>query len=161
MADTKQRSRPLDAPLQHQLVLEIYVSCPKSSMSFYKSLGFAVDWYVPNIFAQVSWEHSILFLKPKDNLPMNASTTKEHRASNIRIMVSNVDLKYEECKQLGCVIEQELGDRKFILRDFIVKDPDGFGVRFGSYLPGSGPEERAEGPHAAGIVSKGTVIEVI
>lgn len=75
-----------------------------------------------------------MFLKPKDNLPMHASTTEEHGAGNIRIMVSNVDLKCEECKQLGYVIEQEIGDRKFILRDFIIKGLNGFGVGFGSYF---------------------------
>jgi len=128
-------------------------------MPFYKSLGFAVDWYVPGIFAQVSWEHCVLFLKQKDNMPKYAPTTEGHGAGNVRIMVHDVDLKYEECKQLGYVVEQELGDRKFIVRDFIVKDPDGFGVRFGSYLPVSGPEEQAEGPDAAGIVRKGTVAE--
>jgi len=49
-------------------------------------------------------------------------------------MVRDVDVKYVECLKLGCRVEQEIGDRKFVFRDFVVRDPDGWGVRFRSFL---------------------------
>jgi hypothetical protein len=61
-------------------------------------------------------------------------------------MIPNVDEKYEECKRLGYQIQQEIRDRRYVLRDFIVLHRDGFGVRFGSYLKGRGRKEQINGP---------------
>jgi len=140
------------APAQHQLVLEIYVSSLDRSISFYSSVGFRTDWIVPDVFAQLSWDTNILFLKVKDDLqPGRAGLQDHHGPGNIRIMIPDVDAKYEECKRLGSFVEQEIADRKFVLRDFIVRDPDGFGVRFGTFLPGRGRKEQTEGPDAEGV----------
>jgi hypothetical protein len=57
-------------------------------------------------------------------------------------MVEDVDQMYKKCTHLGYRISQDIGDRKFVLRDFIVSDPDGFGLRFGSFLPDRGREEQ-------------------
>ena len=141
------------SPAEHQLVLEIYVSSLERSTSFYESLGFQVDWSVPDVFAQVSWDRSILFLKVKDT---GATSSPAGGSGNVRIMVPDVDEKYEQCKKLGCIVEQEIGDRKFVLRDFIIKDPDGFGVRFGTFLPGRGRKEQVDGPVAEGVVRHGS-----
>ncbi len=62
--------------------------------------------------------------------------------------------KYAECLKLGCRAEQGIGDRKFVLRDFVVRDPDGWGVRFGSFLEGRGRKEQ-EGPDDEIVVKGG------
>lgn len=126
----------------HQLVLEIYVTSIERSVDFYKSLGFNLDWKYPSLFGQLSWEQCLLFVKQSKEGETNRTGTP----GNIRIMVPDVDGKYEECKRLGYTIQQEIGDRKYVLRDFIVMDPDGFGVRFGSYLKGRGRKEQLNGP---------------
>ena len=99
------------------------------------------------------WDKSLLFLKFKDHPNDNdndsfstSATLPAPGSGNLRVMVPDVDAKYEECKQLGCEIQQEIGDRKFVLRDFVVNDPDGFGVRFGSFLEGRGKREQERGP---------------
>lgn len=128
-------------PVQYQLVLEIYVSSLEKSIQFYTSLGFSLDWQVPDIFAQISWDTCLVFLKVK-------TSDKEAFSApgNIRIMVPDVDAKYEECcEKLGCQVVQKLGDRKFVVRDFIISDPDGFEVRFGSFLMTRGRIEQ-QGP---------------
>jgi hypothetical protein len=43
--------------------------------------------------------------------------------------VSEVDLSP------GLAVEQPIADRSYGLRDFRVRDPDGFGFRFASWLP--------------------------
>lgn len=134
-------STPYAAP-GHQLVLEIYVASLKRSIDFYQSLGFHLDWSLPPIFGQLSWENCLLFVKEKEDAEKNWKLSQ----GNIRIMIPDVDEKYEECKRLGYTIQQEIGDRKYVLRDFIVLDPDGFGVRFGSYLAGRGRKEQTNGP---------------
>lgn len=70
-------------------------------------------------------------------------------------MVHDVDAQYRKCtEELKCEVIQELGDRKFVLRDFIVRDPDGFGVRFGSFLVGRGRIEQ-QGPDDEIVIKAG------
>ena len=140
-------------PPQHQLVFEIYAASFNTSIRFYTALGFETDWKVPGVLAQLSWDGSILLLRAKDKVPGLAEDTN-HGAGNIRIMLPDVDAKYEQCKKLGHYIEQEIGDRQRVLRDFTVRDPDGIGVRFGTFLPGRGRKEQSEGPDAEGVVRK-------
>ena len=137
----------LYSPAQYQLVLEIYVASLERSIAFYTSLGFDLDWRVPDIFAQVSWDGSLLFLKAKVSSTAPGNQPERPGSGNIRIMLPDVDKMCEKCRHLGYKIQQEIGDRKYVLRDFIVMDPDGFGVRFGSFLEGRGRLEQARGPN--------------
>ena len=41
-----------------------------------------------------------------------------------------------ERSELAVEIVVPIGDRNYGLRDFMVRDPDGFGVRFASFLQG-------------------------
>jgi catechol 2,3-dioxygenase-like lactoylglutathione lyase family enzyme len=128
------------APLTQQLVLEIYCTSLSRSIDFYTSLGFHLNWRVPDYFAQVAWQDGcLLFLKTKQK---NGQPSSHSSAGNLRVMVENVDALYQKCVQLGYDIVQDIGDRKFVLRDFIISDPDGFGLRFGSFLPDTGREEQ-------------------
>jgi uncharacterized glyoxalase superfamily protein PhnB len=54
--------------------------------------------------------------------------------TNIRIMVPNVDEYWKLVKEMGAQIIIPVADRYYGLRDFIVSDPDGFGVRFATFL---------------------------
>jgi uncharacterized glyoxalase superfamily protein PhnB len=51
---------------------------------------------------------------------------------HIRIVVDDVDAVYERAKERGVAIAQEIGDRDYGLRDFILLDPHGFRLRFAS-----------------------------
>lgn len=56
--------------------------------------------------------------------------------ANIRIMVPNVDEYWNLSNEIGARVVLPIGDRYYGLRDFIIADPDGFGVRFASNLSG-------------------------
>ena len=114
----------------NQLVVEIYVASLERSIDFYKSLGFNLNRSDPGDFAVLSWEQSLLFLKVDNYEGKNSAISP----ANVRVMVSNVDEKYETCKRLGYTIQNEIDDKDYGLRDFIVLDPDGFGISFGKYL---------------------------
>jgi uncharacterized glyoxalase superfamily protein PhnB len=45
-------------------------------------------------------------------------------------MVPNVDDYWKLAKEMGAKIVIPIADRYYGLRDFIISDPDGFGVRF-------------------------------
>jgi uncharacterized glyoxalase superfamily protein PhnB len=53
---------------------------------------------------------------------------------DIRVMVDDVDALYTRARAAGLPIMHELGDRDYGLRDFIVRDPNGFRLRFASPL---------------------------
>ena len=63
-----------------------------------------------------------------DNLRM--SKPPKFPLANIRIMVPNVDDYWKLAKEMGAKIVIPIADRYYGLRDFIISDPDGFGVRF-------------------------------
>jgi hypothetical protein len=50
--------------------------------------------------------------------------------ANIRIMVPNVDDYWKLVKEMRAKIVIPIADRYHGLRDFMISDPDGFGVRF-------------------------------
>jgi uncharacterized glyoxalase superfamily protein PhnB len=58
--------------------------------------------------------------------------------ANIRIMVPNVDDYWKLVKEMGAQIVIPIADRYYGLRDFIISDPDGFGVRFATPSSQSG-----------------------
>ena len=49
-------------------------------------------------------------------------------------MVPNVDDYWKLVKEMGAQIVIPIADRYYGLRDFIISDPDGFGVRFATCL---------------------------
>jgi catechol 2,3-dioxygenase-like lactoylglutathione lyase family enzyme len=55
-------------------------------------------------------------------------------AVDIRIMVPDVDAMRARCLENGVDIVHDIGDRFYGLRDFIIRDPSGFRIRFASPL---------------------------
>lgn len=53
---------------------------------------------------------------------------------HVRIVVDDVDAVYARAKERGVPIVNEIGDRDYGLRDFILRDPHGFHLRFASPL---------------------------
>jgi hypothetical protein len=56
-------------------------------------------------------------------VPISASSSRD------------VDRLWTIAQSLGLAVEQPTADRSYGLRDFTVRDPDGFGLRFASWLP--------------------------
>jgi len=53
---------------------------------------------------------------------------------DIRVMVPDVDAVYERVRAAEQKVLHEIADRDYGLRDFIVRDPNGFRLRFASPL---------------------------
>ncbi|MBS1773694.1 MAG: VOC family protein [Bacteroidetes bacterium] len=111
-----------------QLVNELFVSNLNNSLQFYNSLGFTTQ-RADDHFAVLRWEDSLLFLDERqiENRP-------PHAGMNIRIIVPDVDNYWNQTQQMGYTVFQPISDKYYGLRDFTILDPDGFGVRFGSYI---------------------------
>ena len=67
---------------------------------------------------------------------MGGSTDNGARGAfiDIRIMVPDVDSYYQRCLDAGLEIVHPIADRPYGLRDFIVRDLNGFRLRFASVL---------------------------
>jgi catechol 2,3-dioxygenase-like lactoylglutathione lyase family enzyme len=121
-------------------VTEIVVKDIERSTRFYRQLGFRVCRDAGD-FVELSWEDHLLFIAELSvyHEVTSDDTTKLLQPSkfpltNIRIMVPNVDEYWKLVKEMGAQIIIPVADRYYGLRDFIVSDPDGFGVRFATFL---------------------------
>jgi len=114
-------------PSTEQLVYELEVADIVEAIRFYEQLGFAKIRSEPQ-FAELSWEGHLLFLAADSEL--TGRTGRGH----LRIMVPDVDARYQRVQQLGARIVVPIRDTSYGLRDFIFADPDGNLLRFGTYL---------------------------
>jgi catechol 2,3-dioxygenase-like lactoylglutathione lyase family enzyme len=122
-----------------QLVAEIVVRDAQRSADFYRRLGFET-LRNDGDFVIMAWEGHHLFLGA---LAAFHNHEVDHVAlppppafpvAYIRVMVPNVDDYWRLANEMGAPVAVPIGDRYYGLRDFIIIDPDGFGVRFASWL---------------------------
>jgi catechol 2,3-dioxygenase-like lactoylglutathione lyase family enzyme len=124
-----------------QLVTEIVVTDVSRSVNFYRSLGFEVSREADN-FVELTWEDHLIFLAtPAAFVDAEAAVVPprpQFPLANVRVMVPDVDRYWRTANDLSMEIVVPIGDRYYGLRDFMIRDPDGFGVRFASELSGGG-----------------------
>jgi len=128
-------SNYVDATLQ--LVTEILVRDIKASTEFYRRLGFDLARDGGD-FVELSWEGSFLYLAEgsawHDVDGVAAAAPPPFPPANVRVMVPDVDRLWELANEMGVTVVVPIDDRYYGLRDFMIADPDGFGVRFASLL---------------------------
>jgi catechol 2,3-dioxygenase-like lactoylglutathione lyase family enzyme len=118
-----------------QLVTEIVVRDIRRSTKFYCELGFKVLRDSEN-FVELTWEDHQLYIAKLSAYheitidDIELPEPSKFPLANIRIMVPNVDDYWKLAKEIGAKIVIPVADRYYGLRDFLISDPDGFGVRF-------------------------------
>ncbi len=117
------------APPSVQLVNEVFVNNLKKSQAFYEQFGF-VTKFTEKTFVELEFAGRKYFLSERKGPPA------ARPAANIRIAVPDVDRYWALAKKSGAKIVTPIGDRVWGERDFLMTDPDGFGLRFASLLPG-------------------------
>ena len=113
---------------QAQGVVEIVGPDLDALLGFYMSLGFELERRSGD-FAVVHWQGTRLFLAGNPDAPVTDCWR------SLRIMVDDVDAQWDEAKRLRLEINNPIGDRSYGLRDFVIKDPAGFGLRFAQVIP--------------------------
>ena len=120
-----------------QLVTEIVVRDMKRSSGFYRALGFAL-LRDGGDFMELTWEDHRLYLAElsafRDVNDVSAPARPAFPVANVRVMVPNVDDYWRLANEIGAPVIVPIADRYYGLRDFVIADPDGFGVRFASLL---------------------------
>ena len=121
--------------IEQQLVTEIVVRDIQRSTRFYRQLGFKVLRDAGD-FVELTWEDHQLYIAELSAYheigsdDMKLPDPPKFPMANIRVMVPNVDHYWKLAKEMGAQIVILIADRYYGLRDFIISDPDGFGVRF-------------------------------
>jgi catechol 2,3-dioxygenase-like lactoylglutathione lyase family enzyme len=120
-----------------QLVTEILVRDIGRSVDFYRRLGFEL-LRDGGDFVELTWERHRLFLaEPSAFHGVDAAALPVAPAfplANVRVMVPDVDRHWTLARESGADVVVPIDDRYYGLRDFTIRDPDGFGVRFASLL---------------------------
>lgn len=113
--------------LTAQLAVEVVVPDLPAAVAFYRSLGFELERETPT-FVTLRWEQSFLFLAS------NSGAVTGPRWTNVRVIVPDVDALWTHAHRLGLQVINAIGDRPYGLRDFTLRDPAGFEVRFAQVL---------------------------
>ncbi len=114
-----------------QLVTEIFTRDTRRSVEFYCKLGFEL-LREDDGFVELGWEGHRLFLSDELKYKMTAATGLPQ--GNVRVMVPNVDAYWTLSREMGAQVLSPITDQSYGLRDFTIADPDGFGIRFGTWL---------------------------
>jgi uncharacterized glyoxalase superfamily protein PhnB len=124
---------PTVPPPSAQLVAEFTVRDLARSRAFYEALGFRVA-HEEKTFLELQWidGHKLFLSQAKAPGPVAA---KGQPSVNIRIGVAKADDYWNKAQEIKAAIVTPIGDRFYGERDFLITDPDGFGLRFASLLP--------------------------
>jgi catechol 2,3-dioxygenase-like lactoylglutathione lyase family enzyme len=118
-----------DSELEAQGVVEVVVPDLRAALTFYLRLGFLIDRETPG-FVTLRWDNMFLFVAENRDAPT------AQRWTNVRIIVPSADVVWQRVNQLGLPVGNPIADRPYGLRDFTVKDPAGFEIRFAEVLRG-------------------------
>ena len=117
---------------------ELFVPDVEAAVEFYtNTLGFQRHRVEPTFGIVGLGDAIVMFADQRMYGTMGGSAgspTQRGAFVDIRIMVEDVDAAYKRCKGAGLEIVHDIGDRPYGLRDFIVKDLNGFRLRFASVL---------------------------
>ena len=98
-----------------------------ASLLFYEAIGFRTERRT-GPFAVMNGFGMRVFLAE------DPSAMTGQRWTNIRIVVPDVDVIWECVAELGLPIVHSIADRPYGLRDFVVRDPSGFEIRFAQVI---------------------------
>src|SRR6185295_9994049 len=97
------------------------------------NLGFT--WGDPPTFAGVNLGKVQMFLR---------KGTPDPKGCSVYFLVGDADQLHEFHRANGVDVAQEIGDREYGIRDYVVRDPHGYLLSFGHHLFTAGPPIRIE-----------------
>ena len=90
----------------------------------------AFTWGDPPTFAGVKLDKVEVFLQ---------KGTPDPKGSSVYFLVGDADQLYEFHRANGVEVAQEIGDREYAIRDYVVRDLNGYYLSFGHHLFNAGP----------------------
>ena len=117
------------APTENEAqgVVEIVGPDLDALLGFYLAIGFELERRTGD-FAVVHWQGTRLFLAGNPDAPVSECWR------SLRILVADVNAMWDKANRLQLRIGTVIDDRPYGLRDFVIVDPAGFGLRFAQVL---------------------------
>jgi catechol 2,3-dioxygenase-like lactoylglutathione lyase family enzyme len=112
----------------------VFVSDLEAAIEFYVTkLGFSrgFTWGDPPTFAGLNLDRIEIFL--------DASHAPNPSGCTLFFVVDDADALYAFHRASGVEVVQEIADRPWQMRDYMVRDLHGYPIVFGQHLPGGGP----------------------
>lgn len=109
-----------------------------AAIDFYtQKLGFklAFTWGDPPAFAGVNLGHVQMFLQ---------KGVPDPKGCSVYFIVGDADQLYDFHRANGVEVAQDIGDREYAIRDYVVRDLDGYYLSFGHHLFNVGPPIKIE-----------------
>jgi catechol 2,3-dioxygenase-like lactoylglutathione lyase family enzyme len=109
-----------------------------AAVEFYtQKLGFtlAFTWGEPPTFAGVNLGKVQMFLQ---------KGTPDPKGCSVYFLVGDADQLYAFHRANGVEVAQEIGDRDYAIRDYVVRDLNGYYLSFGHHLFNAGPPIKIE-----------------
>lgn len=106
-----------------QLAIELRVADLDASIAFYTQAGFTLERRTATFAAlEIDGRYLLLAADP--------ATGVGSHPPNLRIAVDDIDAAFAHAHAQGWTVTYGLADLGYGLRDFTVRDPDGYEVRF-------------------------------
>jgi catechol 2,3-dioxygenase-like lactoylglutathione lyase family enzyme len=109
-----------------------------ATIDFYtQKLGFtlAFTWGDPPTFAGVNLGKVQMFMQ---------QGTPDPKGCSVYFIVGDADQLYDFHRANGVEVAQEIGDREYAIRDYVVRDLNGYFLSFGHHLFNAGPPIKIE-----------------
>lgn len=119
---------------------ELFVPNVGDSATFYtERLGFVLVRAEPSANLGPQTQFAVVALGAAHLMIANETmygpiTGPRGLAIDIRLMVPDVNAMHARCVESDVEIVRDIGNREYGLRDFIIRDPNGFRLRFASSL---------------------------
>jgi uncharacterized glyoxalase superfamily protein PhnB len=130
-------AHPIDRTELAPLAPELFVPNVAEAVRFYtETLGFEAHRVDPDFAIVGIGEAILMFADERMYGAMGARAGGAERGAyiDVRVMVGDVDTYHRRCVDAGLEIAHSIADRPYGLRDFIVRDLNGFRLRFASPL---------------------------
>lgn len=109
-----------------------FVSNRKQVLDYYSKLGFWCDYEMG--FVEREGLMMIIHESDKVNAIIPNYPIHGENAVNVFAMVEGIDHLYDEFKSKEAVFQYQLRTNEFMMREFAIKDPQGYTIGFGESL---------------------------
>lgn len=110
----------------------LFVSNRKQVLDYYSKLGFWCDYEMG--FAEREGLMMIIHESNEVNAIIPNYPIHGENAVNVYAMVEGIDNLYDEFMSKGAVFQYELRTNEYKMREFAIKDPQGYTIGFGESL---------------------------
>lgn len=111
----------------------------RSTIAYYSQvLGFSEHFIFgdPPVYAGVERDGVLLYITHDDRMAATLKSSDLH--PDVFLWVHDVDKAFEEHRQRGAKIVEEIADRPWDARQYVIEDPNGYRLKIAEPIDGAG-----------------------